>query len=223
MNAEQRAAKMDLEAREQAFKKRRMDTQTAARSMEQEIARLREDGERRLREQQQRAAAAKAAKASAAAADFDSRGAGPAGERGEGDAGSGGTPTLKVKWHTKGIAADNGGYSVAELTRLFSKYGGTPTVMLKKKDGAALVAFDTAASARNASKYESGLPSNPFKELSWVAGSATQPSENEEEEEGGGGAGATPSEDRWGGGESRRGRVAAQYDHGFGFVGDGGD
>lgn len=217
MNAEQRAAKHDLEAREQAFKKRRMESQNATRSMAQEIVRVREDGERRLKEQQQRAAAAKKVAAGSRS------GGGASAGNGEGAATDGGAPTLKIKWHTKGIAAENGGYTTAELTRLFSKYGGNPTVMLKKKNGAALVAFDTAEAARNAAKFERGTPANPFKDLSWVG--AEPPAEDGDH---GANGDAGSSYSRGGGGgsgggrrEGSRGGGGAPTPHDFGFYGGG--
>ena len=206
-----------LQAREQAFKKRRMESQNATRSMAQEIVRVREDGERRLKEQQQRAAAAKKVAAGSRS------GGGASAGNGEGAATDGGAPTLKIKWHTKGIAAENGGYTTAELTRLFSKYGGNPTVMLKKKNGAALVAFDTAEAARNAAKFERGTPANPFKDLSWVG--AEPPAEDGDH---GANGDAGSSYSRGGGGgsgggrrEGSRGGGGAPTPHDFGFYGGG--
>ena len=43
---------------------------------------------------------------------------------GDGDGGFGGEGKLKIKWKRSGAgAADNGGYTLAEIERIFRKYG----------------------------------------------------------------------------------------------------
>jgi curved DNA-binding protein CbpA len=175
LNATQRAAKHDLEERELAFKRQKMDSQTASASRDAMIARLREDGERRMAQQQ--AAALKAAAAtiarqqasgnsgwvgdsgSSSAVHGHGNGAsaatGGAGARNVGRSAAvgggagGGGATIKVSWHHKAMREENGGYNTYQLTRLFLKYGDA-TVVMKKKNGGAFIAFDSETAARNA-------------------------------------------------------------------------
>lgn len=154
MTAEQRKAKEALERRENIAKRQKTDSVAAARKLEAEIIRLREQGKQRIEEEQNRL------REEFLAAEFK-----------EDSTETTVSFELKVKWSTKKSSEENGGYSMDELKRLFQKYGPVDIVM-SKKGGSAIVAFEAQDDAMLAQAVENGLKSNPFKECVWVSRSS---------------------------------------------------
>ncbi|XP_072031970.1 dnaJ homolog subfamily C member 17-like [Amphiura filiformis] len=148
LEAKRRKIKEDLEAREASYKDETELAKDAARKLEQEIRRLREEGSRTLaREQELMKEQIRAQQQ----------------ERSEG------TAKLKVKWKSKKQDETNGGYSQEYLMQAFQKYGKVCNLLVSsKKNGSAIVEFESPKAAEWAAKNELGKPVNPLK-VSWLS------------------------------------------------------
>ena len=76
------------------------------------------------------------------------------------------THELKVKWKTDKAQLSEDG-AKAELERLFGKYGHV-SVVLSKKPGRALVAYDTREAAAMAAQLERGSTAMPLSKVEWA-------------------------------------------------------
>eukprot|EP00042_Codosiga_hollandica_P026168 m.122223 g.122223 ORF g.122223 m.122223 type:complete len:305 (-) comp52113_c0_seq1:38-952(-) len=158
LNAERRKAKEDLEARELGARKGRSDVVDAQRRLQAELQRLREETARFIEEEQIKLRQQNAVQAEAFQQMQESL-----------TTSTDSPATLQLRWKTKDIPSENGGYSKAELTRLFRKYGPVDIVM-SSKPGRALAAFTHRDDANFARAHESGIASNPFTRCRVVAG-----------------------------------------------------
>ncbi len=160
MDASLRQMKADLEQKEQAFKKQKMDEETAKRWLEIEKERLKREAalrikaekERREKEEQRRRQEQE--------------------EKASGRAGA----ALKVRWKRPKRSGAVPPYTESDLNTIFSRFGPIDSIILSRKGGSALVSFKSAHDALLAvSEANSGsLADNPLHPLkvAWAPGHA---------------------------------------------------
>jgi hypothetical protein len=156
-DAEQRTARNKLEEREAAARSEVQDLAEAKRQFNAQVVRLRAENEARLQAEQSRVRAEVQAEREAAVAGLDPRTGLPA------------TYELKVKWKTEKAQVEEATRVQAELERLFGKYG-QANIVLSKKAGRALVAFDTREAAQMAAQLETGSTTLPLSKVEWAQG-----------------------------------------------------
>ncbi|CAM0135230.1 unnamed protein product [Umbelopsis sp. WA50703] len=147
MDAKRRAARDELEARENAAKKRKTEEMDAEAKYMAELARMRESSGRRRREEEEELKKMMEEEEKAAvpqASEMDC--------------------TLKLKWKKKKRT-----FETSELEEIFQKFGPVDTVVMIKQ-GNALVAFKSIVGAHAAFTSKNTHPSlSMFEAIDWAA------------------------------------------------------
>ncbi|RUP47299.1 hypothetical protein BC936DRAFT_145897 [Jimgerdemannia flammicorona] len=155
MDAKRKAMKDDLDDRENAVKKQKMDEKMAEARLQAELERLRAEGARRRKEKEEELRKQMMNEPTSVAEDSTPT------EHGELDC------TLKVKWKRKRHTLDS-----ADLESIFSVFGPVDSVAVSsKKQGSALVVFKTVVAAHAALTSMGTNPRlNSFESIDWAAG-----------------------------------------------------
>ncbi|XP_037940279.1 uncharacterized protein LOC119673117 [Teleopsis dalmanni] len=153
LDSKRKKFKDDLEQREQDFNKKSSGLEKFTDSFEKECIRLRQEASKILEEEQKllNDKLKQSAKGYNNEEVCDST-----------------QCRLKIKWKSGKKDASNGGYNNDVLTRFLKKYGDIIAIVMSKKNGSAMVEFNTLEAAQMALSYEKGLLENPLK-LEWIS------------------------------------------------------